>query len=245
MAGDQGPFDIFRFNQSQYGYIAIPSGRWAISNGESYRPYQPNISIEYVWHDMNGNGKYEENEYIISNITEEPYRDGSWIDDNGDIWTPYRNHGIRGLELIELDSFGNPIYTFNPRQFINPPYPMTDIHFIRYFVDTDTMYLAGFTVNNVETKDTPSQIHTICRFDNFLNKTGKMSFIWETEEKYWNITNNQQSWDIAGDYIFTVGVNNNHDIHAWSILNGSPPNYYGTPTEIGRVDICDSGYKST
>ena len=128
---------------------------------------------------------------------------------------------------------------------------MTDIHFIRYIVETDTMYLAGKTQQNQGNgQDQPGQVFSMCRYDNWLNKTGSLKFIWQTPSQYFDTVNNQQSWDIAGDYLFTIGIKDDHDIQVWSTKDGShvtswsPPDMFGGSGDMGWVDIWDSGIRA-
>ena len=76
---------------------------------------------EYVWHDLNGNGKYDKNEYIINTYKEYDQFNGLWPDKNGNLLTCYRNKGIRRLSIDSFDNYSNPIYTFKNREYYDIP----------------------------------------------------------------------------------------------------------------------------
>eukprot|EP01084_Bolivina_argentea_P071390 129824_1 len=250
MAGDQGPLRIYRFNKTTDGYIAIPSARWGVSDGGIYPPNQPAKGVEYVWHDSNGNGKYDTNEFISNPVEEYIYRDGTWVDKDGNLWTGYRNAGIRRLKLSSFDGYNNPVYSFIPREWFMLPIPVTDSHFIRYMVDSDTMYIAGQTTNNHANNDQPANIWTMLRYDNWLNISGSLTFKWETPSQYYTLTQHQTSWDVFNEYIFTIGLNNDHNLTVWSVNDGSlvtiisPPSFFGGPNDMGWCDIWDSSIRA-
>ena len=257
--GNQGAIRIYRFeNESNF---AIPSARWSIisndnKNGYIYPPNNPFMNesgkdTEYIWYDMNGNGKYESNEFVKNEYNEYLNFNGLWPDQNGHLWTCYRQNGIRRLMIEQFDNYSNPIYSFNPRYFYEIPKPFVDIHFLRYFVEEDIMYLSGWTIDNLpnntninQTKG--SEIISIARYDNWIKNNGKnMIYKWLSDDnKYFNLLNNSICFDICDEYIFTIDINNTINVFQTEncnlITNWNPSSFFG---QTGIVNIWNSGIR--
>ncbi|MEA5583397.1 hypothetical protein VB620_18875 [Nodularia harveyana UHCC-0300] len=164
---------IYRFNPSTDGKIAIPAGMFVGTHGGggksipgNWPPQQPEKG-EWIWRDRNNNGKFDQSEYDRSQ--DYPYIGGWWVDSKGDVWKTLRTKdGIRHYPLQGLDTHGNPIYTYSSMQKQETPSLFTDLRRIEYLPETDTMYLSGFTVDHPAVGDDTKVLGSeIVRFDNW------------------------------------------------------------------------------
>ncbi|WP_414754161.1 hypothetical protein [Anabaena sp. CCY 9910] len=165
--------EIYRFNPSKDGNIAIPAGMFVGKNNEgksaisgTWPPQQP-ATGKWIWRDRNGNGAFDKEEYDHSEDSSSVT--GWWVDSKGDVWTTLGDReGIRHYSLQGLDTNGNPIYTYSSMQKETTPRIFTDLRRIKYFPESDTMYLSGFTVKNPATFVDPLAAGSeIARFDNW------------------------------------------------------------------------------
>ncbi len=152
-------FGIFRQGK---GEVFLPSGligltpTWLIVAPADNRrdtvwpPQQPTPRSRWNWRDANGDGKIQPEEITNSPklLTEVEAINGSWVDDQGDIWLAGSSSGIRCLwhmPLLGFDAQQNPIYTWEKTQRLPLPKEFTDCGRIQYDARTDTMYLSGMT----------------------------------------------------------------------------------------------------
>ena len=256
MAGDQGYMWVFRFKSTTDGEIAIPAAcigtyrpgdTWPVGLAASTSDY------EFLWRDLNGNGKWDAGEYTTNPITEFPWCNGSWPDENGNLWRAYRGEGIRKLICSGVDANGVPQYNFASRILYSKPVPMTDVHYVRYFPATDEMYLAGWTINNNSPGDYPGQIHSIVKYTSWSTTPVKA---WESPSSLYTELNTAQSFDIAGDYIFTVYTGRdgatvppwNGTVYVYKRSDGTKVTSFSPGAEVGSacgwVDIWDGGIRA-
>jgi hypothetical protein len=215
MYADQ--LQIYRFQKSTDGEIAIPSGMFVISTPEgkplfsgNWPPHQPS-SGEWIWRDSNGNVTFESDEYDSSKDL--PYLGGWWVDSSGDVWKTLRTQdgvGIRHYPVQGLDAKGNPIYTYKSMEKQKTPSMFTDLRRIEYYPATDTMYLSGFTKEHPEINDDTGVVGSeIIRFDNWSR--GNRTPRWRTVIPY-DTTGKREvataAMSVAGDYVFVVTVKN-------------------------------------
>ena len=165
--------EIYRFNPSKDGNIAIPAGMFVGKNirGKSaisgtWPPEQPETG-KWIWRDRNGDGAFDKEEYDRSEDSSSVT--GWWVDSKGDVWTTLGDRrGIRHYPLQGLDTNGNPIYTYNSIQQEKTPLIFTDLRRIKYFPESDTMYLSGFTAKNPPFAEDPQAPGSeIACFDNW------------------------------------------------------------------------------
>ncbi|QLE56525.1 hypothetical protein [Nostoc sp. TCL26-01] len=202
---------IYRFNPTTDGTVAIPSGMFVGTNGGGkqsvpgkWPPFQPTKG-EWIWRDRNGNGAFDQGEY--DNSEDYPYLGGWWVDSQGDVWKTLRTQdGIRHYPLQGLDKYGNPIYTSSSRKRDKTPSIFTDLRRIEYFPETDTMYLSGFTAEHPSIGDDAKAAGSeVARFDNWSkgDRTPRWRIILphDTTGKREIVT---ASISVAGDYVFSV-----------------------------------------
>ncbi|MFN6518012.1 MAG: hypothetical protein RMY29_026485 [Nostoc sp. CreGUA01] len=206
---------IYRFNPTTDGKIAIPAGMFVATNGAdkpfingNWPPYQPQKG-EWIWRDGNGNGKFESNEYDTSK--DYPHIGGWWVDSKGDVWKALRTQdgiGIRHYPLKGIDAKGNPIYSYSSMEKQTTPKIFNDLRRIEYFPQTDTMYLSGFTADHPAFGDDTGVVGSeIARFDNWSK--GNRTPRWRAVIPYDTTGKREVStaaMSVAGDYVFAVTV---------------------------------------
>lgn len=254
-AGDQGALDIFRFDSINQGYTAIPCGRLARANNPEYPVNVPQTGdIEYLWKDINLDGKHDANEYLINSHSEYPFSSSYWPDKDGNIWKVYREQGIRKIPFLGISKTGIPEYSFEPRIYWQKPSCFRDVHYPRYIPEDDVMYLCGWVKrdNHCLNKDCPSQVGTIVKYKNWSTTQDS---VWATELTDTAKLNVSECYDVAGDYIFVVisgadGVVQNPNCSVF-VFNTSDGKYVTTikpGSEVsstgGWVDIWDGGVKA-
>ncbi len=206
---------IYRFNPTTDGKVAIPAGMFVGTNGAdkpflngNWPPYQPEKG-EWIWRDSNGNGRFESNEYDTSK--DYPHIGGWWVDSKGDVWKALRTQdgiGIRHYPLKGIDAKGNPIYSYNSMEKQTTPQIFNDLRRIEYFPQTDTMYLSGFTADHPAFGDDTGVVGSeIARFDNWSK--GNRTPRWRAVIPYDTTGKREVStaaMSVAGDYVFAVTV---------------------------------------
>jgi hypothetical protein len=207
---------IYRFNKTTDGEIAIPSGIFVGSRdgdggaafGGKWPPFQPQKG-EWIWRDKNGNGKFESNEYDRSK--DHPYIGGWWIDRKGDIWKSLRTQdgiGIRHYPFQGFDAHGNPMYSYKSMKKLPHPKFIGDLRRIEYYPDTDTMYLSGFTQEHPAINGDYAKLigSEIMRIDNWSKGNLKPRFriVLPTDKSAPPDVLTPTSMSVAGDYIFVT-----------------------------------------
>ena len=129
---------IYRFNSETDGEIAIPCGAIArsfIQDITEWPAYQPKVG-SFIWRDLNGNGKFDQNEYQSV-----PYQISmANVDDVGNI---YLAEGFDYFECQGLDEIGNPVYTFENKVTNAFPAPFDNVKKVVYDNRRDVMYITG------------------------------------------------------------------------------------------------------
>ncbi|WP_017316818.1 NHL repeat-containing protein [Mastigocladopsis repens] len=209
---------IYRFDKTKNGEIAIPSGLFIGTNvngkqaiAGNWPPNQPKTG-EWIWRDKNGNGAFDGGEYDISK--DYPYIGGWWVDSKGDVWKTLRSQdgiGIRHYPLQGLDDQGNPIYTYNSMKKQKTPSIFTDLRRIEYFPETDTMYLTGFTKEHPAIHSDYAKLvgSEMARYDNWSK--GKLTQRWRIvlpidDKSSLPEVLTPSAISVAGDYVFAVTV---------------------------------------
>ena len=196
---------IYRFD----GEIAVPSAIFA--KDHSNWPTNQPAKGSWLWHDKNGDGSIQSNEYESLGA-----EDGSiwgWeVDSNGDVWQASESGTIGHYPVQGLDTYGTPIYNAATSQKIPMPAPFNSLTRIKYFPETDTMYLAGYTNQRPNIKGAGIVGTEIIRYDNWSNSR---NIRWRVALPYEPSDNPDpgakrfviiKAMDIAGDRIFATTV---------------------------------------
>jgi hypothetical protein len=243
--------EIFRFQKSTDGEIAIPSGMFVGTkdNGKpafegNWPPNQP-TSGEWIWRDQNGNGGFDQGEYNRSQ--DHPHIGGWWVDSNGDVWKSLRTQdgiSIRHFPLQGLDAKGNPIYTYASMEKQSTPSFFTDLRRIEYFPKTDTMYLSGFTKENkaIHTDYSKSVGSEVARFDNWSkgNRTPRWRIVLPTDVSAPPEVLPPQAISVAGNHVF-VTTTKTAEVFVYNTTTGAQVYKIKPDTKVadlgGWVDI--------
>jgi hypothetical protein len=142
-----GFLQIYRFNPTTDGEVAIPSGLFAKDHYDGpWPPHKPSAG-EWIWRD--NDGAFGSAEYDVRNPSSTPHLWGWWVDGEGDVRQANRSGGIRRFPLQDLNEHGNPVYTNASIQTAPAPAPFDgsggDLQRIEYDSENDVMYLAGYT----------------------------------------------------------------------------------------------------
>jgi hypothetical protein len=189
---------VYRFD----GEIAVPSAIFA--RAHSTWPTNQPAKGSWLWRDKNGDGSIQSNEYESLGAED----DSIWgweVDRNGDVWQASESGAIGHYPVQGLDTYGTPIYNAATSQKIPMPAPFKSLARIKYFPETDTIYLGGYTVDRPHTGEEWGIVGTeIVRYDNWTkNKTLR----WRINLPYDPKANPMliiKAMDVAGDRVFAV-----------------------------------------
>jgi hypothetical protein len=189
---------VYRFD----GEIAVPSAIFA-RNHSTWPTNQP-ATGSWLWHDKNGDGSIQSNEYESLGAED----DGIWgweVDSNGDVWQASESGAIGHYPVQGFDTYGTPIYNAATSEKIPMPAPFNKLLRIKYDPHTDVMYLGGYTVDRPHTGEEWGIVGTeIVRYDNWTkNKTLR----WRINLPYDPKANPMliiKAMDVAGDRVFAV-----------------------------------------
>jgi hypothetical protein len=186
---------VFRFD----GEIAVPCLIFAKEPIKGWPSDQPKEG-GWIWRDRNGDGSIQKNEYESLGAG-----DGSiwgWeVDGKGDIWQAsgdiirYRQQG--------LDSHGTPLYTRAASEVVSIPAPFDKVERIKYFPDTDVMYLAGYTTDHPNVQNDWGRVgREIVRYDRWSkdkNMRWRLTLPFDPDNNL-----SMKAMDVAGDKVFAV-----------------------------------------
>jgi hypothetical protein len=200
-------FAIFRFD----GEIAVPCAifsqeRIGSEPGKPTWPSnQPSVG-SWTWRDRNGDGSIQNNEYEILNP--EDNRGWGWeVDSKGDIWQAIESGKIIHHRQQGLDNHGIPVYTRKASEIVPAPEPFSNLTRIKYFPETDVMYLGGYTTDRPKTGEEWGIVGTeIIRYDNWSTKR---TLRWRMALPYAPSADPKlmiKVMDVAGDRVFTGDV---------------------------------------
>ncbi|MEG4321331.1 MULTISPECIES: hypothetical protein [unclassified Microcoleus] len=196
---------VYRFD----GEIAVPCAIFA--RDHSTWPTNQPATGSWLWHDKNGDGSIQSNEYESLGAED----DSIWgweVDSNGDVWQASESGAIGHYPVQGLDTYGTPIYHAATAQKMPMPAPFKSLTRIKYFPETDTMYLTGYTNERPNIKGSGIVGTEIIRYDNWSksrNIRWRVALPYQPSDhpdpsaKHFVII---KAMDIAGDRIFATSV---------------------------------------
>lgn len=189
---------VYRFD----GEIAVPSA--IFSKEHSVWPANQPAQGSWLWYDKNGDGSIQSDEY--ESLGAEDRSLWGWeVDRNGDIWQASASGYIRHFLALGLDAHGTPIYRGAASETVPMPAPFKSIERIKYFPDTDVMYLGGYTNEHPKAPDDWGLVGTeIVRYDNWSNNK---KLRWRITLPYAPKAHPMliiKAMDVAGDRVFAV-----------------------------------------
>ncbi|MGC8887013.1 MAG: hypothetical protein ACP5MG_07635 [Verrucomicrobiia bacterium] len=241
---------VYRFNENRDGETAIPSALYSgrfLKTKTGFPPFQP-LKGEWLWIDLNGNGRFEQNEYITNDGKDAPAYQGWWVDEQGNIWQAFETAGIRKLKFKGLGKNENPQWDFSNTEFYSKPQDFNQIKRIRYYPQSDTMYLGGTTKEHKNQHWKPMG-PVIARYDNWSTANRKLRWLitapYEVGSKG-HSSCEPMGFDVAGDYVFVpytgaskaMKFSTGH-IEVFKADTGEPVGYMEPSPEIGEIGLQD------
>ena len=197
---------VYRFD----GEIAVPSAIFA--RDHSTWPTNQPAKGSWLWHDKNGDGSIQNNEYESLGAED----DSIWgweVDSNGDVWQASESGAIGHYPVQGLDTYGTPIYHAATSEKIPMPALFKSLTRIKYFPETDTMYLTGYTNDRPHIGKEWGTVGTeIVRYDRWNQSRSlrwRVALPYEPSDhpdpgaKSFTVI---KAIDIAGDRIFAVSL---------------------------------------
>jgi len=241
---------VYKFNEKTDGEIAIPSvlysGRF-LKTKTGFPQFQPQNG-EWIWRDVNGNGKIEANEYSTNDGKNAPPYQGWCLDDNGNIWQAFETEGIRKFNFQGLDKFNNPIWDFKNTELFQKTSEFKQIKRLRYLPEKDIMIIGGTTTEHKNQHWKPMG-PVIALYDNWSKPDRKLRWIivapYEKGSKG-HSSCEPMGFDVAGDYIFVpytgaskeMKISTGH-IEVFRLDNGESVGYMEPSPEIGEIGLQD------
>ncbi len=197
---------VYRFD----GEIAIPSAIFA--RDHSTWPTNQPATGSWLWHDKNGDGSIQSNEY--ESLGAEDNSSWGWeVDSNGDVWQASESGYIKHYRYLGLEAYGSPSYNAASSEKILMPEPFKSLARIKYFPETDTMYLTGHTNDRPHIGKEWGTVGTeIVRYDNWSqsrNIRWRLTLPYQPSDHPDPAAKNFlviKAIDIAGDRIFATRV---------------------------------------
>ncbi len=190
---------VYRFD----GEIAVPSAMF--SSGHSDWPENQPAEGGWLWRDLNGDGSIQDNEY--ESLGDAGSIWGLEVDSKGDVWQTPEAGYIKHYPFQGLDAYGSPIYTSKASEEIPMPSPFTELERIKYFPETDTMYLSGYTIERPKTEGewgyTGTEIVCYDQWSTARNIRWRIALPHNTTA---DPPEGMKAIDVAGDKVFAVTV---------------------------------------
>lgn len=234
---------LYRFDKENNGEILVPSVLF-MSGHQDNQTWPPNRleKGEYIWHDANGDGKFDTKEFSTNNGKNSPSTWAIYIDANGDLWQATITEGIRKFPFQGFDSYGNPIWNFEMMLLYPMPKPFTQIRRLIYDSQNNAMYLGGWTVEYPYDEHHWKELgKVVVRYDNWNSDDCKIRYELITP---WDDKNNvvTMSMSLAGDYLFLGETFNGGNIHIYEKDTGKHILNMKISPEIGKIGWVDIPY---
>ncbi len=218
------------------GEIAVPSAICAREH--STLPTNQPATGSWLWRDKNGDGSIQSDEYESLGPA-----DGSiwgWeVDGKGDIWQTSESGFIRHYRYLGLDAYGSPNYIGSASEVIPMPAPFNKLERIKYFPDTDVIYLRGYRVDRPDAGEEWAIVGTeIVRYDN-SSKSPKVR--WRVSLPY-NPSAHPiliiKAMDVVGDRVFAV-TSRTVEVDVYDTETGATLTTLSRPPRGGRREWLD------
>jgi hypothetical protein len=227
---------IYRFDPKRNGELATPSVLVAGRTQDVVKiPNRP-ANGEWIWHDDNGNGRFESNEFEVNSSGMQFAGGwGWWVDATGDIWRTTDTKGIYRLRYGGVDKLGNPVYSYANMMVYAMPAPFTELRRAVYDAASDTMYLTGYTASEPFDPALWKEAgRRLVRYDHWSTKLRQrysISLPWDTGQKPFAGTT--VGVIVEGNYIFTVEPAAN--VHVFDNATGHELGVIRPGPEVGRT----------
>lgn len=228
---------IYRFEPATEGEIAVPSGLLAQNPVPTGWPAGQPAKGEWMWRDLNGNGRVDADEITSNPSTGSKVGNGFyWVDTPGNVWQATPGSGIREMPLQGFDAVGNPVYQYATSRMFAMPQPFTRIARIVYIAETDTMYISGFTAaipwDSAHWKEAGP---VLARYDNWSSGTPSMQYAISLP---WNTQSSPQATPVgvavAGNYIFVAELYT-AKVDVYDARTGQPVGYMTPGADVGNT----------
>ncbi len=240
---------VYRFDD---GETAVPSGLFAkgpIRSGDgSWPPNQP-CDGEWIWRDVNGNGRFEADEYDAG-APSGPASQGWWVDARGDVWLAAERGGIRRFRCEGLDERGNPRWSHRAVDRMPHPAALREVKRLRYLPEEDVMFVGGTTDEHRNQHWKPMG-PVLARYDRWTAGGATSAPTWLIVLPYVPGVRGHEScepmsFDVAGEYVFiayTAG-SRPHQIASGRVgvfraADGTAVGHFEPPPDIGIIGIQD------
>jgi len=168
---------VYRFSPRTDGETAIPCALFTgrhIDQDTGWPPHQPDKG-EWLWRDANANGAFDAGEYRTNEGNNAPGYQGWWVDGAGNVWQASETNGIRKFPLDAVTQAGCPTWSFATSVAYPKPPQFEQVKRLRYYPDTDAMYLGGTTPEHKNQHWKPMG-PVLCRYDDW---TGNRTLRWQ------------------------------------------------------------------
>ncbi len=252
MNGDR--LQIYRFAPGSE--TAIPSGLISKTHFKDkdkdkdktdWPPHQPEKG-EWIWRDGNGNGAFDDGEFITNGGADCPSAQGWWVDRAGGIWLATESKGIRYFPSPGFDATGNPQWDYAKMQLFPQPAGLKQIKRLRYDAATDVLYLGGITATDKNQHWKPMG-PVLVRFDGWLH--GERKLRWQITLPYARGAAGHEScepmgFDVAGDFVFVPYTGSSKKdnvklgrVEVFRTSDGSAAGHMEPGAEVGDVGLQD------
>lgn len=241
---------VYRFAAAEPGEIAIPCALFTghhITGKDGWPPHQPPAGA-WSWHDANGNGAFDVNEFAGDPNDAPPYQ-GWWVDSAGTIWVATETRGLRAFPVQGPDDdSGVPRWPAANLRVFDPPAEFQKVKRVRYDPVTDTLFLGGTTAEHQNQHWKPMG-PVIARYDGWLNGSGVLR--WKMVAPYAQGAQGHGScepmgFDVAGDYLFVPytgaskpdGVKTGR-VEVFRISDAKSVGHFEPSPEVGEIGLQD------
>ena len=263
---------VYRFASGTDGETAIPSAffakrRVAEKKAPDWPPHQPETG-EWIWRDGNGNGAFDDGEFIqpggspiaktssdgsnanlpASSVANAPSSQGWWVDAQGNVWLATETKGLRIFPSQGLDAKGNPIWTYETMQTFPHPSEFKQVKRVRCLPESDTVFLAGTTDEHRNQHWKPGG-PVLARYDRW--RTGERKLRWQITLPYAAGSQGHSScepmgFDVAGDLVFVPytgaskpdGVKHGR-VEIFRASDGTSIGHVEPSEEVGEIGLQD------